>query len=127
MSSNDVGMIYPASCHCGAVRFQVDAEPVEMTTCDCSLCARKNALMIKVPEAALTVVAGADVLAEYRWNTRVARHHFCRICGVYTFHRKRADPTSFGVNVFCLEGFDTTILPIRQTEGLTMSLEEPTP
>lgn len=117
-------MIYRGSCHCGAVRFTVEAEPGEMTTCDCTLCAKKNALMIKVPDVALTLVAGAEFLAEYRWNTGVARHHFCRSCGVYTFHRKRADPLSFGVNVFCLDGFDPAGLPIRRTDGRSMSVEE---
>ena len=113
---------YPGSCHCGTIRFEVDAEPVEMTTCDCTLCVKKNALMIRVPEAALTVLAGHEHLSTYAWNTGVARHHFCARCGVYTFHRKRAAPDSFGVNVFCLEGFDPTALPVRRTDGATMSL-----
>jgi hypothetical protein len=115
---------YIGSCHCGAVRFAVEAEPVEMTRCDCSLCARKNALMIKVPEAALEVTAGKAALATYRWNTWVARHHFCRTCGIYTFHRKRAEPDHYGVNVFCLDGFDVTALPIRQADGKSMSVVE---
>lgn len=117
-------MFYTGSCHCGAVRFTVEADPAEMTTCDCTLCVRKNALMIRVPEAALAVTMGEDALSEYRWNTGRARHHFCRVCGVYTFHRKRADPTSFGVNVFCLDGFDATALPVRKTDGRSMSLSE---
>ena len=116
---------YSGSCHCGAVRFSVVTEPVEMTRCDCSLCARKNALMIKVPQAGLILEAGAADLATYRWNTRVACHHFCRVCGIYVFHRKRAEPDHFGVNVFCLEGFDVEGLPIRLADGQAMSVMEP--
>jgi hypothetical protein len=113
---------YPGSCHCGAVRFVVRFEPDETTHCDCTLCTMKNARMIRVPEAALEIVGGADMLATYRWNTGVAQHHFCRVCGIYTFHRKRADPASFGVNVHCLDGFDIDRYPHRIADGIGMSL-----
>ena len=113
------------SCHCGAVRFQVEAEITELTTCDCSLCVKKNAVMAKVHESALTVTAGEDALSLYRWNTGIARHYFCSRCGIYTFHRKRAAPDHFGVNVFCLDGFDHAAVPVRATEGVGMTLEDP--
>ncbi len=113
---------FKGACHCGAVRFAIDAALTEMTTCDCTLCVKKNALMIKVHESELAVTAGGESLATYRWNTGVAQHHFCTTCGVYTFHRKRSDPAYFGVNVFCLEGFDPASLPIRATDGIGMSV-----
>jgi hypothetical protein len=116
---------YAGSCHCGAVRFEIEAEATEMTTCDCTLCVKKNALMVRVPEQSLTITSDAASLATYQWNTHVARHHFCTRCGIYTFHRKRADPTSFGVNVFCLEGFDRSRLPTRPTDGIGMSIVDP--
>jgi hypothetical protein len=119
--------IYTGSCHCGAVTFRVDAVFDELTTCDCSLCTRKNALMAKVHESALTITAGADVLSTYQWNTMRAKHHFCSRCGIYTFHRKRAAPDHFGVNVFCLEGFDPASLPVRATEGIGMTVEAADP
>jgi hypothetical protein len=113
---------YSGSCHCGAVQFRIDAELDELTTCDCSLCTRKNALMAKVPERALTITAGEDVLSIYEWNTNRAKHYFCSRCGIYTFHRKRAAPDHFGVNVFCLEGFDPASVPVRATEGIGMTV-----
>ena len=114
---------YNGSCHCGGVRFTVVHEPDEMTTCDCSLCAKRTTLMVKVPEAALRVIEGEDLLALYEWNTHRAKHHFCSRCGSYVFHRKRAAPDHFGVNVFCLDDFDHSALPIRATEGANMTLE----
>lgn len=114
--------IWSGSCHCGAVRFRVEAEVEEVTRCDCSLCRRKGAMMAKVPLAALTLEAGEENLTLYQWNTQVARHWFCRTCGIYTFHRKRADPNSYGVNVGCLENFDPSLYPFRQADGLTMSV-----
>lgn len=113
---------YSGSCHCGAVRFEIEAEPTEMTTCDCTLCVKKNALMIRIAQSALTITAGTADVATFQWNTGVARHHFCKRCGIYTFHRKRADPASFGVNVFCLDGFDRSQIPTRATDGIAMSV-----
>lgn len=114
---------HSGSCHCGGIRFTVTHEFDELTTCDCSLCVKRNALMVKVPETALVVDAGEDLLALYEWNTKRAKHHFCRRCGIYVFHRKRAAPDHFGVNVFCLDGFDVKSLPVRATDGISMTLE----
>lgn len=74
--------VHRGSCHCGGVRFTVRSDPVERTTCDCSLCVKRNAVMVKVPEAALSIDAGEDLLATYQWNSRRAQHHFCRHCGI---------------------------------------------
>ena len=110
------------SCHCGAVRFRVDAQIDELTRCDCSLCRRKGALMAKVPKDGLQILAGEAALTLYQWNTRVAQHWFCKVCGIYTFHRKRSAPDSYGVNIGCLEDFDPSTVPTRPADGLTMSV-----
>lgn len=117
--------VWSGSCHCGAVRFRVEAVIEELTRCDCSLCRRKGALMAKVPESGLTVAAGEENLTLYQWNTGVARHWFCRTCGIYPFHRKRSAPDSYGVNVGCLEDFDVTAYPYRLADGQTMSVRPP--
>lgn len=108
------------SCHCGAVRFAITTDFPELTTCDCSLCKRKNALMVKVHESAFELLAGAEQLATYQWHTHTAAHHFCKRCGIYPFHRKRVTPDHFGINVHCLEGFDPTGIPVRATAGAAM-------
>jgi len=118
---------YFGSCHCGAVKFRVDAQIDELTTCDCSLCVKKNALMAKVHESALTILAGEDRLSLYQWNTKRAQHRFCSVCGIYTFHRKRSAPDHYGINIFCLDGFDAAGIPVRATEGQGMTVEGPAP
>lgn len=117
--------MFEGSCHCGAVRFRVDFGITELTTCDCSICVKRNALMAKIPEQSLKVLDGEEMLTRYEWNTRRAKHYFCRKCGIYVFHRKRAAPDHFGVNVFCLEGFDVSSVPVRATEGANMTIEDP--
>ncbi len=114
--------IWLGSCHCGAVRFRVEAEIAELTRCDCSLCRRKGALMAQVPERGVQILAGEDALALYQWNTGVARHYFCRVCGIYPFHRKRAAPDHYGVNVGCLEDFDAAAYPLRLADGASMTV-----
>lgn len=113
---------WSGSCHCGAVRFTIDAEIDEVIRCDCSLCRRKGALMAKVPESGLNLEAGEEALTLYQWNTGVAKHWFCRHCGIYPFHRKRSAPDSYGVNVGCLEDFDVAAYSYRLADGLTMSV-----
>jgi len=36
---------------------------------------------------------------------------------IAVFHRKRITADYFGINVFCLEGFDPTGIPVRATVG----------
>jgi hypothetical protein len=111
---------YKGSCHCGAVRFEIETDCPELTTCDCSICRRKNALMVKVHESQFALHAGADALSEYQFHTRTAQHYFCKVCGIYPFHRKRVTPDFYGVNVFCLEDFDPADIPVRPTVGAGM-------
>lgn len=111
---------FSGSCHCGAVRFEIDTDLPELTTCDCSICRRKNALMVMVHESAFRLLAGEDALTLYQFHTFTAKHYFCKVCGIYPFHRKRVTPDFVGVNVFCLEGFEPAGIPVRATVGAGM-------
>jgi len=102
------------------VTFEIETDFPELTTCDCSICWRKNALMVRVHENQFRLLSGEDSLTEYRFHTRTARHFFCKTCGIYPFHRKRVTPDYLGVNVFCLSDFDPTGIPVRRTAGATM-------
>lgn len=115
------------SCHCGGVQFRLDAAITEVTTCDCSLCAMRGAVMAKVHETQLEVIEGEELLTLYQWNTHRARHYFCSRCGIYVFHRKRAARDHFGVNARCLHDFDLAAVPVRTTEGANMTVEDPNP
>ncbi len=108
------------SCHCGAVRFEIETDFPELTTCDCSMCRRRNALMVKVHQSRFWLLQGEDALRLYQFHTRTAKHYFCGTCGIYPFHRKRVTPDFFGVNVNCLEGFDPAGIPVRATVGAAM-------
>jgi len=53
---------------------------------------------------------GESCLAVYQFNTRVAKHYFCRNCGIYTHHQRRSIPTQIAFNVGCLDGIDPNLL-----------------
>ena len=111
---------YHGMCHCGGVRFTVETDFPELTMCDCSICKKKNALMVKVHESNSTLLEGGELLTEYQFHTKTARHYFCKVCGIYPFHRKRVTPDQLGINVFCLEGFNPEGIPIRHAVGAAM-------
>ncbi|MEM8497641.1 MAG: GFA family protein [Pseudomonadota bacterium] len=111
---------YSGTCHCGTVKFEIETDFPELTTCDCSICIRKNALMVKVHENQMSILAGESALTLYTFNTHTAQHYFCSICGIYPFHRKRVTPDHYGVNVNCLEGFDPSNVPVRAADGKNM-------
>ena len=111
---------YQGSCHCQAVTFEVDTNLEQLLTCDCSICRRKNALMLKVHQSALRILGGENSLTVYQFHTETAEHYFCKICGIYPFHKKRVTPDYYSVNVYCLADIDLKGIPIRATIGAGM-------
>jgi hypothetical protein len=95
-----------ATCHCGAVELELTLPDglVDPHRCDCSICRRKGAVVATVALEDLRIVKGADRLTLYQFNTHVAKHYFCSVCGIYTHHQRRSDPDQYGVNVGCLQG-----------------------
>lgn len=96
-------MKYEGSCHCGAVRFEVEApEAIEAEDCNCSICSMTGFLHLIVPLANFRLIAGESQLTTYRFNTGVAQHTFCRICGIKPFYVPRSNPDGIDINVRCL-------------------------
>jgi hypothetical protein len=95
----------------------VEASLDEVTVCNCSMCEKKGFLHLIVPSTAVELLAGADALASYRFNTGVAVHRFCRHCGVHPFYTPRSDPDKIDVNARCLEGVDAGALTPRTFDG----------
>ena len=93
------------SCHCGAIHFTVafPDERLRGSRCNCTMCAMKGAVMVYVPLEAVTVTQGEEKLACYRFNTGVAKHHFCPTCGIHLFHQARSDPDKYAINAATLE------------------------
>ena len=99
---NDV--IYAGSCHCGAVRFEVEAsEQLEVERCNCSICSISGYLHLIVPHANFKLLSDESALQTYTFNTGVAKHRFCKTCGIKPFYVPRSNPDGIDVNVNCLQ------------------------
>lgn len=97
-------MTHRGGCHCGAVRFEVEAGAViETLACNCSRCDMLGFRHLIVPKTRFRLTSGEDALSEYRFGTGVARHLFCRTCGVSSFYVPRSNPDGFSVNARCLD------------------------
>ncbi|MPZ46708.1 MAG: GFA family protein [Betaproteobacteria bacterium] len=119
---------YHGSCHCGRVRFEVDAQIDHVRVCDCSICRRRGALNHRVPKENLRLLTPWDELVLYQWGSRTAKDYFCPVCGILPF-RRPSDPTSreldegvqpfdgWTVNVRCLDGIDLDSIPVRRIFG----------
>jgi hypothetical protein len=116
---------FKGSCHCGAVKFEVRTALAPAVRCNCSLCRRRGALMSPmVARNDLKILEGESELSMYQFNTRVAKHFFCKHCGIYPFHQTRKDPALWRVNIGCLEGVDAYALDVTVSDGASLSVVE---
>ena len=101
-----INKIHRASCHCKAVIFELHLPNglENPRRCDCSMCRMRGAIAASVSLENLKIIQGEDKLTLYQFNTMTAKHYFCSVCGIYTHHQRRSNPTQFGFNIACLEG-----------------------
>ncbi len=104
MLNRDKFVAYEGGCHCGAVRFQLIVNNHQVDDCNCSICSKKGFLHLIIPREQFTLLQGEDVLETYTFNTGVAQHKFCGICGIHSFYIPRSHPDCIDVNVRCLDG-----------------------
>ena len=80
-------------CHCGAVSFlvQVPSGPLCVQDCNCSICTKKGFLHLIVPAAAFRLLSpkSQSELGLYAFGTGVAKHLFCKGCGICSFYVPR--------------------------------------
>ncbi len=114
---------YQGGCHCGRVRFRVTGDLADTLACNCSICTKKGFLHLIVPPRQFTLLQGADELTTYTFNTGVAKHTFCRTCGIHAFYVPRSDPDKIDVNVRCLEGIDLAAVTPRAFDGQNWEAE----
>ena len=113
-------MKYVGGCHCGAVRFELESEPITTACmCNCSICSRRRVRMSSgyYPPGAITIEAEKGALAVYRWGDHMVNHYFCARCGVYPFHDATTAPGHYRVNLGCVEGLDLDALAVTMLDG----------
>lgn len=111
---------YQGSCHCGAIKFSYSGEEITAgLRCTCSICSRKGAMMSPeaIPPGVLQVDANDEDLGLYQFDSGIAKHYFCRRCGIYTHNEMLRFPGHFRVNIGCIEGLDTSDFEVTVFDG----------
>jgi len=108
---------YEGGCHCGAVRFRVQSDFARVSNCNCSICTKKGFLHLIVPRDQFELLCGRENLTTYTFNTGVAKHTFCKTCGIHSFYTPRSDPDKVDVNVRCLDGVDLDSIKSTHFDG----------
>lgn len=117
-------MIRSISCHCGDVRFQVNAELSEVPECNCSMCGKSGFLSWYVPHDSIRLEPRSRGMSTYFWRFASEGYHFCPRCGVAT-HRTWRDRIS--LNAGCIEGLDVFEIETRRVDGKHNIPDGPTP
>ncbi|MCC6919475.1 MAG: GFA family protein [Alphaproteobacteria bacterium] len=73
-----------ASCHCGAVRMEIEAAPAELLDCRCSICRRLGALWSYYAPRQVRITSPEGATFIYKWQDEVLEFHTCRTCGCTT-------------------------------------------
>jgi hypothetical protein len=107
---------YSGGCHCGAVRYEVEADLTNVLECNCSHCSKKGLLLNFVDTDKFKLLNGADNLSEYFFNKKSIRHLFCKTCGVQSFAQGVTFP-KVALNVRCLDGVDIKNLTLTPYNG----------
>jgi hypothetical protein len=114
-------------CHCEEVEAEINMpKSVEkILKCNCSICKRKNAVMFMVKNEDFKIVKGKDKLTLYQFHSKVAKHYFCSICGIYTHHNPRSNPSMTGFNLGCIDDIDTfKFKDIQVNDGFNHPLDQ---
>ena len=105
-------------CHCRRVVFEVDATAsITVQDCNCSLCSLTGFLHLIVPRTSFRLTSGHEFLTEYTFNTGVAKHIFCKVCGIKSFYIPRSNPDGVDVNVRCLEHGTVAKMTVEAFDG----------
>ena len=110
--------IHKGGCHCGRIRFEVEAPgDLEVNECNCSICRLTGFLHLIVRKDDFRLVSGQDDLSTYQFNTGVAKHFFCSVCGVKSFYIPRSNPDGYSVNARCLDPGTVTSMAVDTFDG----------
>ena len=95
---------YFGGCHCGAIKFKFySKESVEIWKCNCSICSMLDYEHLFIEHNDLKIIKGTELITEYFFGTKKAKHFFCKDCGIKSFYQPRSHPDSFSVNLKCVD------------------------
>ena len=110
---------HKGGCHCGSVQFEIEAPAaIEASQCNCSICSMSGFLHLFVSKKNFRLLTSEDALSTYTFNTGVAKHHFCKHCGIKSFYVPRSHPDGLSINVNCLDPSTVESVEATPFDGL---------
>lgn len=111
--------LHTGSCHCGAVKFEVEGEIDGALACNCSICSRKGSLLWFTARDKLRLLTPEEAASTYTFNRHVIQHRFCATCGIHPYG-EGTDPKGkamAAINLRCIEGLDLASIPVHHYNG----------
>jgi hypothetical protein len=109
------------SCHCGALRFEVDLDlSTGVSRCNCTICTKVGSTGAVVKPDAFALLSGEGDLGEYAFGGRTGRRYFCRHCGIHGFlrgHLPELGGDYVSININCLEDVELADLKLIYWDG----------
>lgn len=106
------------SCHCKQIQFEVIGEDnIKVLDCSCSICSIINYKHYIVDKSHFKLLKGKNHLSNYTFNTNVAKHLFCKNCGIKSFYIPRSHPDSISVNLNCIHSKTINKVEIIKFDG----------
>jgi hypothetical protein len=115
---------YTGSCHCGKIRYEVDADLQAGTgRCNCSVCRKRRYWGAVVKPEDFRLLCEETAAADYQFATMSGHHRFCTTCGLHAYghgHIEEIGGDYVSINVACLDDIsreELAALPVRFMDG----------
>jgi hypothetical protein len=112
---------YSGGCHCQHIRFNLNLEKlIESTTiiaCNCSMCEKTGFLHLIIPKVQFQLLSDWNKLRNYQFNKKIAKHYFCKNCGIKSFYQPRSHPDCWSINVRCLDDYSKLNIQTDEFNG----------
>ncbi|KAM0798706.1 putative integron gene cassette protein [Usnea florida] len=114
----DTEVQHKGSCHCKKITFEIrHSSHLELSECNCSICAMKGFQGFVIEKSALTSLEGRENLEVYRFGTGTAQHMFCKTCGISPLTVPRSYPEGYNINYRCLGKDTVTSVNVTPRDG----------
>ncbi|CAD8081610.1 unnamed protein product [Paramecium primaurelia] len=115
--------LFQGGCHCCKVQFEFSG-PLEMEViqCACSICRMKQNHHVLIPQSKFKLLTSMEELSLYTFNTKQAKHYFCKTCGVQSFFYPRSNPNMVAVTIYCLQ-LPQNVKLTKVTQGIEQSIK----
>lgn len=111
-------VIHRGGCHCGKVRFEIEAPPeIVVHDCNCSICSKSGYLHLIVPASRFRLLTDRNNLTCYTFGSGIAKHWFCKTCGIKSFYVPRSNPDGYSINARCLDEGTINKMTVESFDG----------